>query len=196
MNVPTPEPANIDSFRLPNGRTRFSDLHSRNSVNSTSKKPRPVDPSYVKNWEIAVATVNELQGDDDDDFPDISSVVPGSTKFTSLTSPPSSKAGPSRITKPKKARLPVDPLLTIPGELVFAREMASEFTDYWPARIEAVLDEVGRHTEPKYTVLYCDTTSKDIPRSWFYSQHDKGFTTCKVSSFCMHLTMYLKYCTA
>ena len=75
--------------------------------------------------------------------------------------------------------VPADDTLQIPGELILAAEKAGE-TEFWPARILAYLPPKPPRKQGKYRVEFLDTTTKDIPRHWFYSSNDEEFGTCKV----------------
>ncbi|TFK72767.1 hypothetical protein BDN72DRAFT_876324 [Pluteus cervinus] len=78
----------------------------------------------------------------------------------------------------------VDDTLTIPGELILAREAAGPAL-YWPAKI---LDCVPakKSAQLKYHIMYLDNTKAEIARDWFYSSDEPGFATCKVGDWQSH----------
>lgn len=73
-----------------------------------------------------------------------------------------------------------DDSLQIPGELVLAREKPSANTDYWPAKLLEFKTREG-FSKGKYLVEYLDTTTKQIPREWFFAPDNEGFASCKAS---------------
>ena len=81
---------------------------------------------------------------------------------------------------------PRDDDMEIPGELVLARDKAATAVSYWPGRLLAYIPPATRKQQAKYTVMWLDGATQDIPRSWFYRMEDDGFTVCKVSG--------LRYC--
>jgi hypothetical protein len=74
---------------------------------------------------------------------------------------------------------PADDDLTIPGELILARETRHK-TTYWPARILQYVLPTKRTQEGKYLVEYLDDTQSAIPRDFFYTTDDDQFATCIV----------------
>ncbi|PPQ99359.1 hypothetical protein CVT24_009224 [Panaeolus cyanescens] len=78
---------------------------------------------------------------------------------------------------------PVDDDLSVPGELVLAREKNSQSADYWPAKLIAYVPPKRKTEQPKYTTLWLDGTVKDIPRSWFYTMYQTEYGTCKLGTF-------------
>lgn len=77
---------------------------------------------------------------------------------------------------------PLDEEMDIPGELVLARDKASTTVSYWPGQLLAYIPPATRKQEPKFTVMWLDGMTQNIPRSWFYRMEDDGFTVCKVST--------------
>lgn len=77
-----------------------------------------------------------------------------------------------------------DDTLTIPGELILAREGRRQ-TTYWPARILRYIPPKKRSQEPKYLVEYLDDTQMAIPRDVFYTTDEDQFATCLVRLPCL-----------
>ena len=75
---------------------------------------------------------------------------------------------------------PADASLEIPGELVLGRDKASKQSPYWPAKIKDYVPPTKRTEQGKYTVIWLDATEKNIPRDWFYTTDEDGFTLCTV----------------
>lgn len=92
--------------------------------------------------------------------------------------------------------------LQIPGEPILCKSRVNG--DYWPASIKAY---VGiREAKPAhpiafkkyYLVVFCDNTSREVPRSFFLTSIERNFSTVKVSLFCQHFqlpTSSLTNCT-
>jgi hypothetical protein len=75
---------------------------------------------------------------------------------------------------------PADASFEIPGELVLGRERASKSSPYWPAKIKDYVPPTKRTEQGKYTVIWLDGSEQNIPRDWFYSTDEDGFTLCTV----------------
>ena len=73
-----------------------------------------------------------------------------------------------------------DPMLTIPGERVFARVNSSR-REYWPAMVTAYVPAKTSGRRGKYGVLFFDGVRKIVNRALFYTSFDDGFSTCKVT---------------
>jgi hypothetical protein len=75
-----------------------------------------------------------------------------------------------------------DPMLTIPGERVFARVNNSR-TEYWPAIITDYVASTSPRRRGKYIIMFFDRVKKKVDRPLFYTSLDDGFSTCKVIYF-------------
>jgi hypothetical protein len=75
-----------------------------------------------------------------------------------------------------------DPMLTIPGEKVFARVNNSR-TEYWPAMVTSYVPGTAARRRGKYKIVFFDGAKRNVNRSLFYSSFDDGFSTCKVTIF-------------
>ena len=76
---------------------------------------------------------------------------------------------------------PLDDGIDIPGELVLARDKASTTVSYWPGRLQAYIPPATSKQQAKFTIMWLDGTTQDIPRTWFYRVEEDGFASCKVS---------------
>ena len=75
-----------------------------------------------------------------------------------------------------------DPMLTIPGEKVFARVNNSRL-EHWPAIITGYVPSTVLRRQGKYNIMFFDRVNKKVDRSLFYTSLDDGFSTCKVTYF-------------
>ena len=72
-----------------------------------------------------------------------------------------------------------DPMLTIPGEKVFARVNNSR-AECWPAMITGYIPGTGPRRRGRYNIMFFDGVKKNVDRALFYTSLDDGFSTCKV----------------
>lgn len=87
---------------------------------------------------------------------------------------------------------PCDPLLEIPGELVYSLDRRGR-TDYWAAKVEQYLPPKTPSLPPKYRVRFKDDTFRIVSRDMFYSSDEPEFYTCKVSQYSVASTdIYLR----
>ncbi|KAH9981398.1 hypothetical protein BGW80DRAFT_1454284 [Lactifluus volemus] len=77
---------------------------------------------------------------------------------------------------------PCDPLLEIPGELVFSLERRGK-TEYWAARIEEYIPPRTPSISPKYRVRFKDDTFCIVSRDMFYTLDEPEFHTCKLGRY-------------
>ena len=76
---------------------------------------------------------------------------------------------------------PCDPLLEIPGELVFSL-VRKRRTEYWAARVEQYLPPKTPSMVPKYRVRFKDDSLCTVSRDMFYTSDEPEFYTCNVST--------------
>lgn len=74
---------------------------------------------------------------------------------------------------------PADDSLDIPGELLLARETKNA-TVYWPARIIEYRPPKERTESGGYLLEFLDNSQISVPRHFFFTAEEDGFTTCKV----------------
>ncbi|KAJ7461598.1 hypothetical protein FB451DRAFT_486214 [Mycena latifolia] len=81
---------------------------------------------------------------------------------------------------------PPDSSLSIPGELILAREKKNS-TVHWPAKLLGYLPPETRKGTAHYHVQWMDNTvtkpGTEIERDMFYVYEDDGFGTCKLGPF-------------
>ena len=73
-----------------------------------------------------------------------------------------------------------DPMLSIPGERIFARVNNSR-TEHWPAIITGYIPSTTPRRRGKYNITFFDKVKKNVDRALFYTSLDDGFSTCKVT---------------
>ena len=73
-----------------------------------------------------------------------------------------------------------DPMLTIPGEKVFARINNSR-KEHWPAVVTGYVAPTAHRRRGRYSIVFFDRVKKNVDRALFYSSFDDGFSTCKVT---------------
>ncbi|KAN0133677.1 hypothetical protein V8E53_008401 [Lactarius tabidus] len=74
---------------------------------------------------------------------------------------------------------PSDPLLEIPGELVYSIEKKGR-SEYWAARVEQYIPPTLPWVPPKYRVRFKDDTFRTVTRDMFYTSDEPEFYTCKL----------------
>ncbi|KAI0288218.1 hypothetical protein BC826DRAFT_1039916 [Russula brevipes] len=77
---------------------------------------------------------------------------------------------------------PSDPLLEIPGELVYSLERKGR-SEYWAARVEQYLPPKARSKSPMYRVRFKDDTCRAVSRDMFYTSDEREFYTCKLGCY-------------
>jgi hypothetical protein len=85
---------------------------------------------------------------------------------------------------------PSDPLLEIPGELVYSIEKKGR-SEYWAARVEQYIPPTLPWVPPKYRVRFKDDTFRTVTRDMFYTSDEPEFYTCKVSFQFGQINRYL-----
>ena len=173
---------------------------------SLSKRPKTV---LDEAWHSAVDLAHEVDASLNDGLPSnlssyrVDTVRIHKEKVGTLTSDDSEKAKPSTNspktssgllpklfceTKPflihaieRYSPPPCDPLLEIPGELVFALDKRGRM-DYWAARVEQYLPPKTPSLPSKYRVRFKDGTFRVVSRDMFYTSDEPEFYTCRVSS--------------
>ena len=141
--------------------------------------------------------MEEDMDSDDEDLPSVADAFLNSSQPMSISAPPRTREQTPARSQPttqkagrKKQKTEDDTWvapgpdfdLDIPGELILARDHASDSAEYWPAKIVAYVPPTKRTQEPKYEVAFLDQTKRKIPRSWFYVMEEDGFSSCRVSS--------------
>lgn len=74
---------------------------------------------------------------------------------------------------------PADDNLSIPGELVYAKDKKWKL-DHWPAEILEYIPPAKASQKPRYKVRFLDRMVLNITRDMFFAQEENGFVTCQV----------------
>jgi hypothetical protein len=204
VGIAKPSEKNIRSFTDAEGHERFTPLTFISSrlpgdVNASPRKRQRRDSSdLVNRWEAAVKLLRTEYEDEDDELPDVATAYSKAMrnnlkkkvekvatkrsrrKANSESDSPSDSDG--SILEDRWSPPPCDDMLSIPGELVLAREGKAGKT-YWPARILSYVPPKNRKQEPKYQVIYLDDIRSELQRDWFYTSNEPGFGTCKLGEF-------------
>ncbi|KAF9469412.1 hypothetical protein BDZ94DRAFT_1303884 [Collybia nuda] len=179
------------------------DLHE-----SPRKKQKRDRGDLEERWSIAVADMVRKKADEEEGSDDLPEV--GTLEFKYIPASPTkdAKGTPNGSQKEKTRRKseiflddetnaylelgaievdrwsppPADDTLTIPGELILAREKRPN-TTYWPARILQYVPPKKRSQEPKYLVEFLDGKKLYIPRDIFYTTDEDSFATCEVGTW-------------
>ena len=207
VQLEAPSPSHILPFKWP-GRdiTRFSSvtfrcLETGSQRGSPSKRPKT---ALDEAWRSAVNLAHEADAYLNDGLPSNLSSYKVRTgrmhekKAEASTSGLKTSSGwhLSTLTRQRPLLMqpierwsppPCDPLLEIPGELVFslARKGGAE---YWAARVEQYLAPKTPSMAPKYRVRFKDDTLRAVSRDMFYTSDEPKFYTCNVSSYSILLT--------
>ncbi|KAH9079304.1 hypothetical protein EDB83DRAFT_2310990 [Lactarius deliciosus] len=72
---------------------------------------------------------------------------------------------------------PCDPLLEVPGELVYSLEKKGR-SQYWAARVEQYVPPTLPWVPPKYRVRFKDDTFRTVTRDMFFTSDEPEFYTC------------------
>lgn len=184
-------------------------LHADDIRRSPRKKQKRDDADMVVRWQAAVACMLLENEDENDGLPNVGLAYSAGSFYAfgpkvnetrakevvkskgkgkgrlKQRSPPRSSdsistfpvlpSSPTRQSPP-----PCDGLLTIPGELVLAREKKNGSL-YWPAKLlEYIPPTRATKKMGNYLVVYLDETQKAIPRDWFFTSSEDGFGSCRV----------------
>jgi hypothetical protein len=217
IRLEAPSPSHILPFKLPGQDIpRFSSftfrcLESGIQQQSVSKRPKTV---LDEAWHSAVDLAHEVDASLNDGLPSnlssyrVDTVRIHKEKVVTLTSddweamPSTSSPKTSTGLLPKLfatnpfliyaierySPSPCDPLLEIPGELVFSLDKRGR-TDYWAARVEQYLPPKTPSLPPKYRVRFKDDTFRVVSRDMFYTSDEPEFYTCRVSSYSVASTV-------
>lgn len=208
IRLDAPSPCQILPFKLPGQDIpRFSSftfrcLKSGRQQQSLSKRPKTV---LDEAWHSAVNLAHEVDASLNDGLPSnlssykVDTVRIHEEKAGTLTgeAKPSTNglkdSGLSPRTpceaKPflthaleRYSPPPPDPLLEIPGELVFSLYKRRR-TEYWAARVEQYVPAKTPSLPPGYRVRFKDDTFCVVSRDMFYTSDEPEFYSCRVSSY-------------
>jgi len=215
VNIKNPSADNVLSFLNQVGQPRFEEMSFRfpEVEISSPRKKRKHDETLKERWQDAVSVAIREKEHDYDSLPPPGLALSSGSLLASASAPPlrsPKQKGKGKIgtVKPlldeddgndvrlkREETPPVDDRLDVPGEGVLCKDRDSPLAAYWPARIQEYLvvdKKKGKITirEGLYRVLYLDGTSKDVPREWFYADHQDEFATCTVCTSVILLHVY------
>ena len=160
------------------------------------RKKRRTDRREVEiKWAAALREMEDDMDSDDEDLPSVADAFLNASQPMSISAPPrireqiparsqpaTQKGGRKKLKTEDDTWVAPGPdfNLDIPGELILARDHASDSAEYWPAKIVGYIPPTKRTQERKYEVVFLDQTKRKIPRSWFYVMEEDGFSSCKV----------------
>ncbi|KAI0261699.1 hypothetical protein BGY98DRAFT_1052779, partial [Russula aff. rugulosa BPL654] len=183
VRLETPSPSHVLPFKLPGQDIpRFSSstfrclLESGIQQQSVSKRPKTV---LDEAWHSAVDLAHEVDASLNDGLPsNLSSYRVDTVRMHKEEPSTSSPKTSSERCSPS----PCDPLLEIPGELVFSRDRRGR-SDYWAARVEQYLPPKTPSQPAKYRVRFKDDTFRVVSRDMFYTSDEPEFFTCRLGRF-------------
>lgn len=211
IRLEAPSPSHILPFKLPGQDIpRFSSFTFRCLESGIQQQPPSKRPKTMLDeaWHCAVDLAHEADASLNDGLPSnlssyrVDTVSIHKEKVETLTSD-DSEAQPSTNSPKTSSGLlpsslrcrtfliyviercsssPCDPLLEIPGELVFSLDKRGR-TDFWAARVEHYLPPKTPSLPPKYRVRFKDDTFRVVSRDMFYTSDEPEFYTCRVSSY-------------
>ncbi|KAI0005926.1 hypothetical protein BJV74DRAFT_6153 [Russula compacta] len=189
LRLEAPSPSHILPFKLlGQDIIRFTSATFRDretGPESSSKRPRTALDGA---WRSAVNLAHETDAHLNDGLPSnlssyrVETACIHENKAERSTSEAETPAHGPQNSSEQCSPPPYDPLLEIPGELVFALEKRGR-TEYWAARVEQYLPSKTPSMAPKYRVRFKDDTLRAVSRDMFYSSDEPEFYTCKLGRF-------------
>ncbi|KAI0256588.1 hypothetical protein BJV78DRAFT_292061 [Lactifluus subvellereus] len=194
IQLEAPSPSHILPFKWPGQDViRFSSATFRcfgTSPQRETSSKRPKTALYEA-WRFAVDLAHEADATLNDGLPsNLSSYRVGATPIHERKAEKSIGRADASTNSPKIpsgltvrwSPPPCDPLLEIPGELVFSLERRGK-TEYWAARVEGYLPPRTPSMPPKYRVRFKDDTFRTVSRDMFYTSDEPEFYTCKLGRY-------------
>ncbi|KAI0306673.1 hypothetical protein B0F90DRAFT_1932770 [Multifurca ochricompacta] len=192
LRLETPSSSHILPFKRPGqdvilfSSATFRCLNTSSRRDSFSKRPRTV---MDEAWRSAVNLAHEADANLNDGLPsNLSSYRVRTVRVRDSKaekSMPLSKVKASANgseTSGQWSPPPCDPLLEIPGELVFSLEKKGK-TEYWAARVEQYLPPRSPSVLPKYRVRFKDDSFRTVSRDMFYTSDEPEFYTCRLGRY-------------
>lgn len=210
VEIQQPSEFNVQSLNDPSLRPRFdhptfvtpSDFDSDGLYESPRKKQKRDREDLERLWREAVTDMALKKAEEDvndvDELPEVASFAfaygptskgrgKAQRKSESISDEEDMDSDSDSDLEPiyveRWSPPPADDTLTIPGELILARESRAK-TTYWPAKILQYIPPKKRSEDPKYLVEFLDEFKGSIPRSLFHTTDDDQFATCIVRSPC------------
>ncbi|KAF8275136.1 hypothetical protein EI94DRAFT_1793766 [Lactarius quietus] len=180
----TPSPSRIIPFKLPGQDViPFSPVTFRCRSGNPRRKYRRT--ALDEAWRSAVDLAHEADASLNDGLPsNLSSYRVGTVRIheekaegsisKAIGSTNGQTKSPGRWSPP-----PSDPLLEIPGELVYSLEKKGR-SEYWAARVEQYIPPTLPWVPPKYRVRFKDDTFRTVTRDMLYTSDEPEFYTCKL----------------
>lgn len=194
IRLEAPSPSHILPFKLPGQDIpRFSLFTFRCLESGIQQQPLSKRPKTVLDeaWHSAVDLAHEVDASLNDGLPSnlssyrVDTVRIHKEKVGALTSDDSEAKLSTNSPKTSSERCSpslCDPLLEIPGELVFSLDKRGR-TDYWAARVEQYLPPKTPSLPPKYRVRFKDDTFRVVSRDMFYTSDEPEFYTCRLGRY-------------
>ncbi|KAJ7481118.1 hypothetical protein B0H11DRAFT_2024308 [Mycena galericulata] len=183
VELDAPHAGNIASISTASDEIRFTAPEYVTTTSESPKKRQKLDRSDLEaQWHAALSAVvkhilkYELPG-----TMFLSSVSRIKTDVDEVEEGVNEEPEPEPSTARWSPPLP-DASLSIPGELVLAREKKHS-TLYWPAKILEYCPPTKPTAERRYLVHWVDNTKTDVPRDFFFVYEDEGFGTCRIGAF-------------
>lgn len=184
IRLETPSPSHILPFKLPGQDViPFSPATFRCRGGNPRRKYRRI--ALDEAWRSAVDLAHEADASLNDGLPsNLSSYKVGTVRIhehkaeRSISGTEGSMNGQ---TKPSArwSPPPCDPLLEIPGELVYSLEKKGR-SQFWAARVEEYFSPTVPWMPPKYRVRFKDDTFRTVTRDMFYTSDEPEFYTCSL----------------
>ncbi|KAI0273518.1 hypothetical protein BC834DRAFT_854207 [Gloeopeniophorella convolvens] len=176
--------AGRDVMRFSTTTFRYSGAGSRPT--SPTKRPRT---ALDEAWRVAVNLAHEADANLNDGLPSNLSAY----KARAVRTPESKVKKPrpttertltddSRDASERWSPPPCDPLLEVPGELVFSLERKGR-QEYWAARVEEYLPPKKPSVPAKYRVRFKDDTCRNVSRDMFFTSDEPEFYTCRLGRY-------------
>ncbi|KAJ7706962.1 hypothetical protein B0H17DRAFT_1325715 [Mycena rosella] len=194
VEVAAPHSGNLVSYCDASDKIRYTAPHYEVTNSQSPKKRQKLDRSTMEaEWHDALskfveAIENEMpslsflasvRGIKTRDAGKVNRKSKGKGRAQPEDDPPDDPPDDSRWSPP-----PPDSSLTIPGELLLARDKQL----YWPARILSYVPPATSNDPPQYRIQWmddCDSRSSEatLDRSMFFVYEDKEFGTCNLGKF-------------
>ncbi|KAI9466099.1 hypothetical protein BJY52DRAFT_1239398 [Lactarius psammicola] len=173
VHLETPSPSHVLPFKQPGQDViPFSPVTFRCRGGNPRRKYRRT--AMDEAWRTAVDLAHEADASLNDGLPsNLSSYRVGTVHIHEHNT--ESKTNPSGRWSPP----PCDPLLEIPGELVYSLEKKGK-SQYWAARVEQYVPPTLPWVPPKYRVRFKDDTFRTVTRDMFYTSDEPEFYTCQL----------------
>ncbi|KAI9446560.1 hypothetical protein H4582DRAFT_578721 [Lactarius indigo] len=184
IHLETPSPSHVLPFKRPGQDViPFSPVTFRCRSGSPRRKYRRT--AMDEAWRSAVDLAHEADANLNDGLPsNLSSYKIGTVPIhENDAEKPISRAKESTnghtVPSGRWSPPPCDPLLEIPGELVYSLEKKGR-SQYWAARVEQYVPPTLPWVPPKYRVRFKDDTFRTVTRDMFFTSDEPEFYTCSL----------------